>query len=130
MIKSDTQAYAEATAAARHAHGLIARLSGVPYGSPEALALDDKIRALVRPGVWEHFKSAPGAEKYYVVFDVQQHVNYELDSHRYQVSYASQYWPMIGRKALRELLGENGFLTPIWREGEYIGPRFVYRKPT
>ncbi len=89
------------------------------------LAVDARILRLIRPGYYEHFKSSPQKPMFYLVSEVLPHVNYRDTANAYQVKYAAQYKPHKGRTTLREMLGPDGFLTPIQRL-EYNGPRFVY----
>jgi hypothetical protein len=125
MLKSSIATFKRANRIAEKASRLIAERDQAGAQSKRGLHLDTRICKLVRPGYYEHFKSSPEKPMFYLVRDVQSHVNYQLHAHAYHVSYAAQYLPSAGRWALRELLGGDGFLTPIWRT-EYKGPRFTY----
>lgn len=79
-----------------------------------------RIRASVRPGLYEHWKSADRNLKYYVVFGVGT----EQDTHQPLVTYAALYRPHQGTMTFRHLFDEErGFLSPIDRT-VYKGPRF------
>lgn len=126
MLRSSAKAYDKAATKAKRARDHVAHRAMYISNSPEALRLDDKIRALVRPGYYEHFRSSKKSPKFYRVYEVLPHVNVGRGHYAYQVRYAALYPPQAGRKALRELTGPSGFLTPIDRP-EYKGPRFVWR---
>jgi len=125
MLRSNKSKYARANDKARTARVLLADQSEAGRGSAKALEIDNRLRQLVRPGYYEHFKSSVEKPMFYLVYEVLSHVNYQTHDHLYQVSYAALYPPHAGRKTLRELLGDDGFLTPIMRP-EYVGPRFCY----
>ena len=127
MLISSKAGYTTANRKANTIYDLIiAKRIATQQDIKHALQLDSRIRRQVRPGYYEHFKSSPQKPMFYQVFEVLSHVNYSNYDHAYQVNYAAQYAPHKGKKTLRELLGKDGFLTPIWRDGEYIGPRFRY----
>ncbi|MES2203356.1 MAG: hypothetical protein V4474_03490 [Patescibacteria group bacterium] len=128
MLKNSEKKFFAAGRRATAAATLVIRYLQAPFGSKEALKLDDRIRALVRPGYYEHFKSSPGDRRYYRVYDTEQLVTAIEKNYwaAYFVRYVSLYGRMRGRKGARELLGKEGFLTAISR-AEYTGPRFIYR---
>jgi hypothetical protein len=124
-MKSNAKDFEEALKVAKKARRLIRQLKKERFGSPAAIGLDDQIQHLVQPGYWEHFKSTPKKPMYYRVFEMKPNVNYKETSHMYQVKYAAEYGLMKRRGGHRELLGKDGFLTPIDRK-RYKGPRFRY----
>jgi hypothetical protein len=127
MLKSNETAYGMALKKAELAAQWVAARAQFGSASKEGLDCDTRIRSLlVRPGYYEHFKSFKGDRKFYRVYRVLAHVNIQTGAHAYQVEYASLYGKQKNRRGLRELLGPDGFLTPIDRR-EYKGPRFVYR---
>ena len=82
---------------------------------------EKRILDSVPPGLYEHFKSAEGAPKFYVVHGV----GFDVDTARQpRVSYAALYNPHAGKLAFRHLFDETeGFLSPIRRD-VYTGARF------
>lgn len=126
MLRSSAKAYDKAAKKAKRARDHVVHRAMCLSNSPEAMRLDDKIRALVRSGYYEHFKSSKDKPKFYRVYEALSHVNVYRGHNAYHVRYAALYPPQAGRKALRELTGPDGFLTPIDRP-EYKGPRFVWR---
>ena len=126
MLTSNEEEYARALEIMTRAEEMIRERKEVGGSSERGRVLDHLIRQLVVSGYYEHFKSSDEKPMFYYVYGVLAHVNYPTTWDSYQVHYAAQYGVHKGTKVLRELLGPNGFLTPIKREG-YTGARFVFR---
>ena len=124
MLKRNRKGYTAARIQARFLAALVKSYLTCPFGSPAALAIDRTIRRLLKPGYYEHFKSSPKNRKYYRVLGIEQTVTSKNWRTAYHVRYQSLYGPMRGRKGTRELLGKDGFFTPISRK-VYTGPRFI-----
>jgi len=117
--------YRHALHKAESAEAYIKSRAEAGTASEAGFKIDDAIRAMVRPGYYEHFKSTKESRKYYRVYEVLPSVNHDTGPHAYEVIYEALYPPHTGRKTRRELTGPDGFLTPINRES-YMCPRFMW----
>lgn len=95
-------------------------------GSPEELRVDEKIRTLIRPGIWEHWKSTPEAPKFYRVYRALPNKEHVTGDYAYLVEWISLYPPNWRRRTVQAANGPDGFLTMI-EKPNYQGPRYIFR---
>jgi len=99
-------------------------------GSSPWLATFAELSALVPPGIYELHKSTRAEPKLYTVLGVGDHT----ENGAFLVACVAHYAPHKGNLCFRPLLGDGGFLQPVYKgtltelQVEYCVPRFKYIK--
>jgi hypothetical protein len=125
MLDSNELAYRAAWTEAKKIRLLVLKFRRSEIDSPEWFNLHRQITKSVKPGFYQHWKSGDGRPTYYRVDQMHLWSNAGNSSCTFHVSFVAMYGRREGLRQACELLGKNGFLTPI-RRAQYTGPRFVY----